>query len=802
MKKLILTSLLILAAVFCITETLAEPYFAIDSLQEWQTAMQTGHIQPMTTFQWYEYMEKWMTQPVEGEPYPTSTYFMQPSLHLYEGEPGNPDYPEGPGLVMEWGEPQPPAGQYASAWIYEYGLDPDLTNSIISITVFPPSFGATGKITNISLGIRDINGKVRSWHWTCPVPIPNNMPTTITINTAITGLASATPNATGYFEDPGFDITKVIAFIFDENAQWVGGPAPVPPPGSVDPRPWNYWQNLSVKQNQTPGGLVVGCNFEAHQDIMDPTIQVNDYHVEFKVISFDPQNPSALYPPKLLSHVDDIFMMFNWSYVHLGNGLYLVTMDWSFPPNSIPYCTYVHLGFELEVIAKNVAIDVIGWWTYNGIRVGNLPGAQLINGGFTPVIGFAVNDGQINPPPIIMQNDLSDQSIRLQNGNLNGIYEEGEIPVSIVQFQVAHVNPLQLNSILGEYPFGQLNRDSFAQQQLPWKNVLAGGVPVSPNNPIEMMPDSFFDIFLEMNVEGGPISLQSGDFLIARQVIQFVNNSGMADQVWSWDIHEAENGQSDLGDAPDSTNTAGAPMTAYPSGAIAQYPTVYAAGSPPYGPLHLAPDVLAYLGSSFTREQEADFGFDQDPTNNIRPVANIPDLDFADDGLLNLPLSLPNCKQTTFQYKVNTVTAGATMYFNAWADFNRDGDWNDTLQCANGTIVPEWIVQDKILTGLPAGISTQTTPPFASIDPPVENSKIWLRITLSESKWAGTPGPNGGPLIGGSGPMGGYQFGETEDYYFLPQTSTGCDCADFDGDNFVNFTDLVFFASQWLQTCP
>ncbi len=46
----------------------------------------------------------------------------------------------------------------------------------------------------------------------------------------------------------------------------------------------------------------------------------------------------------------------------------------------------------------------------------------------------------------------------------------------------------------------------------------------------------------------------------------------------------------DLGDAPDSSNSvAGAVMSTYPSNVTANFPTVYLAGSPPYGPLHLRP---------------------------------------------------------------------------------------------------------------------------------------------------------------------------------------------------------------------
>ena len=39
---------------------------------------------------------------------------------------------------------------------------------------------------------------------------------------------------------------------------------------------------------------------------------------------------------------------------------------------------------------------------------------------------------------------------------------------------------------------------------------------------------------------------------------------------------------------------------------------------------------------------------------------------------------------------------------------------------------------------------------------------MWMRISLSEQRWSGGGGTIG---YGGSGPQGGYEFGETEDYY-------------------------------------
>ena len=48
-----------------------------------------------------------------------------------------------------------------------------------------------------------------------------------------------------------------------------------------------------------------------------------------------------------------------------------------------------------------------------------------------------------------------------------------------------------------------------------------------------------------------------------------------------------------------------------------------------------------------------------------------------------------------------------------------------------------------------------------------EPSARWMRITPSERKWAPFAGVYGAvvPNAGGSGPAGGYRYGETEDYY-------------------------------------
>jgi hypothetical protein len=259
----------------------------------------------------------------------------------------------------------------------------------------------------------------------------------------------------------------------------------------------------------------------------------------------------------------------------------------------------------------------------------------------------------------------------------------------------------------------------------------------------------------------------------------------------------------DLGDAPDSTNNYGTVMTAYPMagplGVRANYPTVYNDGGyGPKGPIHENPAAVAYLGEAVTHEDEADIGADQDGINNINPLTNNPNQDYADDGVI-FPINMPQCDWTTFNYEVTVIDPDVDLWVNVWCDFNRDGDWDDVIQSSCAP-VPEWAVQNQLLFNLPVGLNVLTTPAFKSYHPKSSYEQIWMRITLSEQPWKG--GENPGMLgNGGSGPNDGYAVGETEDLYFIPETTASI-CQDFNGDGVVNMDDLQDYVNEWLANCP
>ena len=260
----------------------------------------------------------------------------------------------------------------------------------------------------------------------------------------------------------------------------------------------------------------------------------------------------------------------------------------------------------------------------------------------------------------------------------------------------------------------------------------------------------------------------------------------------------------DLGDAPDSTNNFSTIMAAYPKGGPlgvrAGYPTVFndGSGQGPYGPVHLNPLAVAHLGSTITNEAEADIGIDQDAVNNIVPLGRLSDLDQGDDGVI-FPFNLPHCRWTTFDYFVNVINPGTNLWVNVWFDWNRDGDWDDTIACSSNPAT-EWAVQNQYLFNLAAGSHRITSKAFLPNHPKNTPEEIWMRITLSERPWTGgsNPGTKGN---GGSGPQTGYEYGETEDYYFTPKTSYMA-CEDFNGDGVINLADLEAFTADWLENCP
>jgi len=299
-----------------------------------------------------------------------------------------------------------------------------------------------------------------------------------------------------------------------------------------------------------------------------------------------------------------------------------------------------------------------------------------------------------------------------------------------------------------------------------------------------------FPVTIGPNVASSADLLIGGDGVLAGEIavdeVEIFNRTLSPQEIQDiFNARSAGKCKSDLGDAPDSTNHPGAPMQAYASPPTqANFPTVYdpnLLGNAPLGPIHLNAKGLAWLGVDVSFEGEADQGWDQDGVTNIDPAnpANIgtPNRDNFDDGVTSV--LLPDCAMTNLSFSAtNGLTTSTQVYINVWFDWTRDGDWDDMPKCAVApnidALAPEWAVQNHVVTLNPGFNAGLVTPPFRSINPP-PGKPVWMRITLTDVPISaanhGGPFPNPADLgKGGSGPVGGYPFGETEDYLLRVQS--------------------------------
>jgi hypothetical protein len=585
-------------ALWTLTPVCSSPYFLIDSETEWNAALSLGRITAMEPVQWQDYMIQWINFLQEGEPYPTNT-FLPPELYVWPGGGGGGLNPEDAGLVMVW-RPMAP-GSYSSAWRYEYGLDPDLTGCTINITVTAPQFSPLGnQVNNVSFGIQDAAGNIRSWHWNCGpgAPIPWNTPTQITINPMVLSVNAATPAASGFANNPMFNIAQSMNFIVDENAKWVAQQG-VPPPGQQIPAVWNYWHNLYVTPPIPP-------KFPDPIKWSQPVVEVLP---GLQPPLFNGWDERSLYqqPPIAADDwectderpVTDIHWwgsFINWTQPVppvLPKAFHLAI--WTDVPKNPPEVPFSHPG----TLVWEHFCDTYTW-------------------------NFA---GYDKDPRGIYQNEACFQFHQYIPQDKWFYQDPGPNGRNVYWLSIAAIY-----DVTPQYPWGWKTRPHF------WNDdAVRIQQVVDPTGILGWPPRLGWQW-----AQGQPIMWQDQSWDLAFELTTI----------------EVEQPRHDLGDAPDSSNSVGAAMTAYP-GVPANFPTAYQGGAVPAGPLHKQPQSMAFLGSAVSLENEADTGPDQDPTNNIQPAANAPDLDLADDGVV-VPLALPNCQWTSFNYTV-TCPAATTI---------------------------------------------------------------------------------------------------------------------------------------------
>jgi hypothetical protein len=244
---------------------------------------------------------------------------------------------------------------------------------------------------------------------------------------------------------------------------------------------------------------------------------------------------------------------------------------------------------------------------------------------------------------------------------------------------------------------------------------------------------------------------------------------------YAQDDVESGDAPSSYNNVPAETPTDCALMTAYPwlDPGSAKFPVVSPLhGAPPtpdgYGICH-AILICSHLGSGKSWEKDADLLPDDDPVTNIDPANDIADRDGYDDGVAFPPL-MPSCDVSYIAVNGEVLTEpsdrGLPMdrgYINVWADWNRDGDWNDTDLCACD--VDEWAVRDVEVQPGPFSLEI----PVVACHPFSETDPVWVRVSLSELSigFLSLHVPGDEWFAGGMPPdfEGCIGEGETEDYY-------------------------------------
>ena len=149
-------------------------------------------------------------------------------------------------LLMEWNPfdmDAPPNNLNIAAWEYVYGVDPNLSGTIIDFSVGVPGLPPgppppLPPIWDVSLELIDANGGSAGWFLSGPVFGWSQ-------HQIIADLA-ADQGPFSYFEDPvlGFDVTQVITIRLDE----AGTTVPFPlNPGGLGLWDWNVWNHLEVR---------------------------------------------------------------------------------------------------------------------------------------------------------------------------------------------------------------------------------------------------------------------------------------------------------------------------------------------------------------------------------------------------------------------------------------------------------------------------------------------------------------------------------------------------------------------------
>ena len=292
-----------------------------------------------------------------------------------------------------------------------------------------------------------------------------------------------------------------------------------------------------------------GITLDVHQDIPDGTLPggrlPNDFHIEGQICT---ENGVI---PVLDEHLDDIFPNFSHSLTKLNPGdpndcWYTFTADWWLDAGEpgIPFCTVVHLGLLFFVEDENTMIDLVGWWTLDGQRVGDIIGGYA-NEGFVPVSGFYVDPVSTAGGPVF----------RIGVGEFPPLPPPVPPTPAPIDVMFTELDILSVQSLPPGW-FGEL-QEGGAQDGWGWIPIShPDGSDINPSNPTPpLAPDSFFDVFFDLPAGSGaftpdtPVTIPGDGLLIVRSKMNYINNAGVSytptgpgtsNGLWTWHIHQAQ----------------------------------------------------------------------------------------------------------------------------------------------------------------------------------------------------------------------------------------------------------------------
>lgn len=478
-----------------------------------------------------------------------------------------------------------------------------------------------------------------------------------------------------------------------------------------------------------------GFAIDVNQDCNLPLDKMPDgIHIEGRVCS----NGRA---PVLLEHLDDVIVTLGGYFEHKITKLvpenpsdcwYLFEADWGYsqPDEFVPYCLILHLGLLFDVDSANTVTDVVGWWTRDGRKLAG-PGIDLTNEGYCPLAGFNVAE----------MPDLG-QVMRVANGVVVGPppMPGAPIPIRVIAMDVVAFPP-------GPAPDFRQMFQGGGQDTWPWIPVLGGnGEKISPENPVDLAAESFFDVFLDMPQPKQPapaerVSVPPGGFLVARTLLRFRNNSGNTEDRWEWEVHGAPIVQACC--LPDGTcqdllredclRRGGNPQGEGRMCATWQCPDLWDFGD---APDRAYQTLLATDGARHLIDPGIHLGDAIDSESDGQPNAGAS----GDDEAGWTPQDEDGVKLVTALKPGNgaevNVVASAKGYLSAWVDFNIDGQWDDP--------------GEKVFTNIMLGPGEN---PLTFLVPPgAKTGDTYARFRFSRED--------------GLRPFGEARDGEVEDYLF------------------------------------